>query len=74
MAITSIFIVIVGEDWQNVMYMYSKVERENGSSLRTTALIFFIFCMIIGNIVLLALFTAILLHNFSMDHKAQLEK
>ena len=60
-ALTTIFIVIIGEDWQGVMYMYSKVVTEDGSSMHNSATVFFVCVMSIGNFILLALFTAILL-------------
>jgi len=56
-AMTTIFIIIVGDDWQNVMY--------NGARLSGKSVaIYVISCMVIGNIILLSLFTAILLQNF----------
>ena len=73
-ALTTIFIVIIGEDWQGIMYMYSKVVKEDGSSAYVTSTIFFVCVMSIGNFILLALFTAILLQKFEEEHKEELVK
>ena len=73
-ALTTIFLVIIGEDWQAVMYMYSKVVQEDGSSMYNTSTIFFVCVMSIGNFILLALFTAILLQKFEEEYQDQLLK
>ena len=54
---TTIFIVLIGEDWNNVMYKY----------LRSSTFYHFIFFFVLyvfGNLILLNLFLAILLKNF----------
>lgn len=56
-ALTSIFIIIVGEDWPKIMFNYTRVFEQN-SFLVT---IYFICTYSIGNYMLLSLFTAILL-------------
>lgn len=43
------------------MYTYSQVVNENGESLKLSAKVYFVSVMVIGNIVMMALFTAILL-------------
>ena len=68
-ALTTIFIVIIGEDWQWVMYMYSKVVTEDGTSMYIPSTIFFVLVMSIGNFILLALFTAILLQKFEEEYQ-----
>jgi hypothetical protein len=54
---TTIFIVFIGEDWNASMYDHV---RSRGMS----AVLFFISLFILGNLVLLNLFLAILLKNF----------
>lgn len=53
----TIFIIFIGEDWNSVMYDHVRVQGE-------LHVIFFIFLFVIGNIILLNLFLAILLKNF----------
>jgi len=53
----TIFIIFIGEDWNAVMYDHVRVQGKYH-------ILFFIFLFIIGNIVLLNLFLAILLKNF----------
>lgn len=55
---TTIFIVFIGEDWNSVMYDHT---RALGTRLY---MLFFIPIFIIGNLILLNLFLAILLKNF----------
>lgn len=57
MALTTIFIVFIGEDWHTVMFMHYRVVGH-------TALVFFPFLYIFMNLILLNLFLAILLHHF----------
>ena len=59
--LTTVFIVLIGEDWNQVMYNHARAFAESGN---TGVIIFFVSIMIIGNIMLLSLFTAILLQNF----------
>jgi hypothetical protein len=56
-AILSVFVVIIGEDWNQVMYSYVR-----NKSLFLS--LFFVGLMVIGNFMLLSLFTALLLKNF----------
>ena len=60
-AMVTVFIVIVAEDWNIIMYLYVRALDQKGSSGRIIALSYFLGLMIIGNIILLALFTALLL-------------
>ena len=69
----TIFIVIIGEDWNEILYLYERAlgaESELGWQLTR---IYFLIIMIIGNIILLALFTSLLLKNFEKkaDEKAE---
>jgi hypothetical protein len=57
-ALTTIFIEIMGEDWNVYMYIYV---RPAVGSMQYVVLAYFLSIMIIGNIMLLSLFTAILL-------------
>ena len=57
MAFVSIFIVFIGEDWNNVMYT---TERVTGWIANAIFLLFYV-CL---NLILLNLFLAILLKNF----------
>jgi uncharacterized protein YacL len=52
--------VIIGEDWNAVMYSHER-------SLGIVAKIYFIILLVFGNFILLSLFTAILLKNFESD-------
>jgi hypothetical protein len=58
-SMTTVFIVILGEDWPGVMYNYT---RASGSYLTC---IYFIVVYCAGNFILLSLFTAILLEKFA---------
>ena len=62
MAITSIFIVFIGEDWQILMHSHYRVEG-------ISALIFFPTLYICLHLILLNLFLAILLQNFDISSK-----
>lgn len=55
----SIFVCLIGEDWQAIMHNYMRIERS-----RLIPNLFFIILMIIGNLFLMNLFLAILLKNF----------
>jgi voltage-dependent calcium channel L type alpha-1D len=55
--LTTVFIVFIGEDWNASMYDHV---RTNGHG----ALIFFVSLFVLGNLILLNLFLAILLKNF----------
>lgn len=54
---TTIFVVFIGEDWNSVMYDHVR-------SAGWGFLIFFIMLFIVGNLIMLNLFLAILLKNF----------
>jgi hypothetical protein len=61
-AITTVFIVSLGEDWPGIMYNYSRVYSHN-----PLVLLYFIITYSIGNFMLLSLFTAVLLSRFEAD-------
>jgi hypothetical protein len=58
-ALTTVFILILGEDWPGIMYNYIRVYD---GSLWVALYFVFVFCL--GNLMMLSLFTAILLANF----------
>ena len=63
-ALTTIFIVIIGEDWNWTMYQWARAYGYGSSISYYIAVLFFLILMILGNIVLFSLFTAVLLKNF----------
>jgi len=62
--LTSIFIVIIGEDWNWSMYQWARAYGTDSVLWYYVAVFFFLLIMILGNIVLFSLFTAILLESF----------
>jgi hypothetical protein len=66
-AIITIFIVLTGETWNLIMYDAYRYEKY-------TALFFFISLIIIGQMILLNLFLAILLENFKLGEKPHKDK
>ena len=65
-AFTTIFIVLIGEDWNQVMYAHIRASGHIG-------IIFFVSLVIFGNFILLNLFLAILLKNFEEEEKLEEE-
>ena len=61
---TTIFIVFIGEDWNSVMYDHTR-------SQGTLCIFIFIFFFIVGNLIMLNLFLAILLKNFEEPPKKE---
>jgi hypothetical protein len=59
MALTTVFIITLGEDWPGVMYNYTRIY--NNSRL---IMLYFIITYSIGNFAMLSLFTAVLLSKF----------
>ena len=56
--------MIIGEDWNWTMYQWVRAYGYGSSVSYYIGLFFFLLLMIMGNIVLFSLFTAILLRNF----------
>lgn len=56
-AILLVFEIIIGENWNSIMYQHMQCQGES-------AAIFFVILIILGNIIMLNLFLAILLGNF----------
>ena len=55
----------MSEDWNRITYLYIRALGENDKSMgRTIASAYFHIVIILGSVVLLALFTALLLKNF----------
>jgi hypothetical protein len=65
-AITTTFIVVLGEDWPAVMYNYTRVYNHSWMIM-----LYFIITYSIGNFMLLSLFTAVLLSNFECNDDAE---
>lgn len=63
-AIITIFIVLTGETWNKIMYDAYRYQKY-------LSLAFFISLIMIGQMILLNLFLAILLENFNIGEKAQ---
>ena len=63
-ALSTVFIIILGEDWNWTMYQWVRAYGYGSSVSYHIAIYFFVVLMIFGNIVLFSLFTAILLQNF----------
>lgn len=63
-SLVTIFIVMMAEDWNQVMYLYVRAVGLESNLNWHLAIIYFLIVMILGNIILLALFTALLLKNF----------
>jgi hypothetical protein len=68
MGLITIFIVFIGDDWNSIMQNHYRVmlDEENGGSKfdAFVAVSYFIVLFIVGNLVLMNLFLAILLSNF----------
>ena len=60
-ALTTVFILIIGEDWNWTMYTWVRAYGAGSTSNEVIAILFFILIMVVGNIVLFSVFTAILL-------------
>jgi hypothetical protein len=56
-ALTTVFILIIGEDWPGIMYNFSRIYGDKGGFV----CLYFVSVLVVGNLMLLSLFTAILL-------------
>ena len=70
----TIFIVIVGDDWTDIMYDHYRVMYTTPGENPYVSVIFFMILYIFGNLVLLNLFLAILLANFDLSKDQEKEK
>ena len=66
-SLVTVFIVIVAEDWNAVMYLYVRALGYDSSGGRTLATTYFIGLFIFGNVIMLAMFTALLLKSQDKD-------
>lgn len=65
----TIFILCTGENWPSIASLYLRSAREKGDLFKALAQIYFLIVTVIGFIVLLSLFTALLLQNFDTSNK-----
>ena len=59
--------MIVAEDWNAYMYLYVRALSAESEFGRTIAIIYFITLFVVGNTIMLALFTALLLKSGDAD-------
>ena len=71
-ALTTIFIVILGEDWNFVVYTWIRSVSED-SFLKSMALTYFMTLIVSGNFIMMSLFTALLLRNFEDEISKDVE-
>jgi hypothetical protein len=72
--IITIIIVMIGDDWNSVMYDHYRVLFHENTFKAYLAVFFFVFLFIATNLILLNLFLAILLNNFSDTPEDQEEE
>ena len=60
-ALTTVFILIIGEDWNWTMYQWVRAYGSDSALSYHIAIFYFVLLMIFGNIVMFSLFTAVLL-------------
>ena len=68
-AVVTIFVVLIGDDWNVFMYRYMR-----NSDQPFLATLFFVSLIIVGNLILLNLFIAILLKNFEDKEEEEEEE
>ena len=73
-SLVAVFIVIIAEDWNQVMYLYVRALGEGDEGGRKLALAYFILLFTIGNIIFLALFTALLLKSQNKNIEEMTQK
>ena len=66
-ALKTIFIVLIGEDWNWTMYQWVRALGTYSTSAYIASILYFMLVMILGNIILFSLFTAIMLRNFEVE-------
>jgi hypothetical protein len=62
-ALLTIFIVAIGDDWNQIMYSYYRGADSKGAAC--LSVVYFVVMYILMNVLLLNLFTAILLDSYS---------
>ena len=70
----TIFITILGEDWNWVMYVFTRAIGSENAIWYYVAITYFTLIVILGNIILFSLFVAILLENFEGDMSEQIQE
>jgi hypothetical protein len=71
----TIFIIVMAEDWHIISQLYERSLGENDKSMgRAKAVAFFHLVIIVGNVILLAVFCALLLKNFTESDETMTEK
>lgn len=73
-SLLTVFIVVVAEDWNQVMYLYVRALSYDAGIGRSLSIIYFLCLFILGNTIMLALFTALLLKSQDKDFEALTEK
>lgn len=66
-ALLTVFIVIIAEDWNSYMYLYVRAIGYESEIGRSIAILYFILLFLIGNTIMIALFTALLLKSQDSD-------
>lgn len=72
-ALTTVFLVLMGEDWNWDMYVWVRAYGAGSTGGYLIAVFYFLLLAILGNIVLFSLFTAILLNNFEGEEEEEEE-
>lgn len=67
----TIFILVMGQDWHIIERDYMLASGLKGTVSLVIAKAYFITIIIVGNIILLSLFTALLLRNFQKNLKRE---
>ena len=65
--------MIVGEDWNWVLYAFVRAVGSSSPAWYYLTITYFMLIVILGNIMLFSLFTAILLENFEGDMSEQIQ-
>ena len=60
----TVFITVMGQDWHIISNVYIRASKEESKISQIIATVYFFSAIVIGHIVLLSLFTALLLRNF----------
>ena len=69
----TIFITILGEDWNWVMYVFTRAIGSDSAVWYYVSITYFMLIVILGNIILFSLFVTILLENFENDMSEQIQ-
>ena len=72
-SLVTVFILVMGQDWHIISNIYIRASREESKISQYIAQIYFFVAIVLGHIVLLSLFTALLLRNFQSNLKKQVD-